>query len=210
MPNQEKDLFTPTTSTPVLEIVEENNYYPFGLQHQGYNEGMSPTGNSVGQRYRFGGKELTEALGLDTYDPPAGRAGFGARNYDAALGRWMNVDPLAEHMRRHSPYNYAFNNPVYFIDPDGMEPMDWIRNNDSGVVKWYDSRNNDGDVAIKAAAMNDRLLNPAQKLTEYVKIKYTNLAAGYFTTKGENLSDEVQILDHQDQYLTDVTSAAPS
>ena len=114
------------------EIREENNYYPFGLKHKGYNNAQ--TGKD--HKYGFGNKEEQEELGLSWID-------ITARNYDPALGRWMNVDPLAEQMRRHSPYNYAFNNPIYFIDPDGMAPAGF-----GGIVQFSKTPESD-DFDIK-------------------------------------------------------------
>lgn len=49
---------------------------------------------------------------------------YGARNYDPALGRWMNIDPLAEKFPYMSPYVYCNDNPINLVDPDGKEAMD--------------------------------------------------------------------------------------
>ncbi|KRB56427.1 hypothetical protein ASD98_11245 [Flavobacterium sp. Root186] len=145
-----------------LVIQEENNYYPFGLKQEGYNIAKNSTND--GLRYKYNGKELQdENIGgnlLNLYD-------YGARNYDPALGRWMNIDPLAETSRRFSPYTYALNNPVFFIDPDGMEAVgadgltneQWLETSrpgaDPNLAKQYKTENtNAANRKPKASANN--------------------------------------------------------
>ncbi|KFF09900.1 hypothetical protein IQ37_19730, partial [Chryseobacterium piperi] len=90
------------------EVIEESNYYPFGLKHQGYNTLL---GNSA-YTYQYNGKELQTETGMHDY---------GWRQYMSELGRWGAIDQLAEAYHSTSPYAYVSNNPINSFDPDGRE-----------------------------------------------------------------------------------------
>ncbi|CAK7076352.1 MAG: hypothetical protein BACD_03681 [Bacteroides rodentium] len=86
-------------------VEEANHYYPFG--------GVFASTGDV-QPYKYNGKKLDTEKGLNWYD-------YGARMYDAALGRFTTVDPLAEKYYPMSQYEYCGNNPILFVDKNGME-----------------------------------------------------------------------------------------
>ncbi|MEO4004940.1 DUF6443 domain-containing protein [Flavobacterium sp. CAU 1735] len=131
-----------------LVIMEENHYYPFGLKHRAYNVESytyampmdgSPGYNIpelVGEtvdnpnpyKYKYNGKELQDELGLNMYD-------YGNRNYDAAIGRFMNMDRFSEKYYHKNPYHYGANNPVIFNDIKGDSIMIYS-NQDKSYVKY--------------------------------------------------------------------------
>jgi RHS repeat-associated protein len=91
------------------EILQENHYYPFGLAMNGpWMNNPAPD-----NLYQYNGKELQPDHGLGWYD-------YGARMYMPDLGRWNGVDALAEKYVNISTYAYTANNPILFIDPNGM------------------------------------------------------------------------------------------
>ena len=92
------------------EVLASYNYYAFGMQQPGRT-----FQGSADYRFGFNGKDDDEETGWQNY---------GFRLYYPKIGKFLSVDPLADQMRRHSPYNYAFDNPIRYIDPDGMKPLD--------------------------------------------------------------------------------------
>ncbi len=92
-------------------IIQKDDYYPFGMSIAGLNFGRE---YALENKFLYNGKELQTDLDLDWYD-------YGARMYDAEIGRWNVVDPLAEEYYAWTPYHYAMNDPINAIDPNGKE-----------------------------------------------------------------------------------------
>lgn len=111
------------TSATAVDVVQRDNYYPFGNRKVvvgGYN------------KYLYNGKEIQGELG-ETYD-------YGARFYDAEVGRWSVVAPAAEIYQSYSPYNYVLNSPIGKLDPNGMwEKSDyggWSTNDPEDIAEF--------------------------------------------------------------------------
>ena len=147
------------------QVEQVNHYYAFGgLMGESTGGGAQP--------YKYNGKELDRMHGLDWYD-------YGARHYDAVLGRWMCVDPLAEKYDNVGSYIYCKNNPIAFMDmngKDGVAVIDY-ENHSIIIVGNKDFHGRSGDAAGE--------YNPANRII--------TLGEGSFTpnNKGQTLQHEI-------------------
>jgi len=133
-------------------VLQATDYYAFGLEH-------TPKAKENENRYLYNGKELQDetfagGVRLGWYD-------YGWRFYDPQIGRWHSVDPLAEKYRRWSPYNYCVNNPIRFIDPNGMVVDDYQldKNGDINLIK---KTKDDHDVLY--ASKGDRSIDRSKSI----------------------------------------------
>lgn len=120
-------VYTKDPTDGLVKILEENNYYPFGMKHKNYNisylsykkaqDGginILPVCSTcpIYYKYKYNGKELENELGKNTY-------AYGWRDYDPAIGRFNKMDRFSEKYHKLTPYGYAGNNPVLVNDIQG-------------------------------------------------------------------------------------------
>jgi RHS repeat-associated protein len=160
-----------------LSIIEESNYYPFGLKHANYNAQqfdfitsnlgfnviLASTDNND-FKHKFQGREFQDELGLNVYP-------FKYRTYDPAIGRFWSVDPVAENYAYNGVYNFAENRVIESIDLEGKE-------------SWYTQ---DGHLATKAGPYTSKA---RQQLNLYSPSEVQQAKAKAANYKGAMVSQD--------------------
>lgn len=119
---------------------------------------------SVGSvRFNRKTREIVEFREIDLTDPDA-------QPYLDTAGRWFSPDPLSEEFSSWTPYNFAFNNSIKNIDPDGRAAFDWVHNRETNQVYW----NNDA-VSQGTAGANETYLGKSGTYSA-ANGSYVNLA----------------------------------
>ena len=176
-----------------LEIVEENNYYPFGLKHKGYNNVINGTVNHYKD---FQGQELTEDLGLNVHE-------WKYRISDPAIGRFWQIDPLAEDYYHNSTYAFSENRVIDSAELEGLERIyaadgkfiDQVGNSDEIRVMQYTDSNVQSiiDTANNTELSSEERSNAVSVLNENSFHGYNNAdeAAGSFaySYNAESIAD---------------------
>jgi len=163
------------------QLLQENHYYPFGMEMEGAWTAQVGTEN----KYQYNGKELVEDFGWNWSD-------YGARGYDASVGRWWSVDPMAEAYHSLSVYHYGLNNPIANVDLFGMmssNPNDIYKEraekgearrketdeqsvespifDENGNFLGTDSEGFKGDIVIMPSAVYNKLTNNGKKTLDH-------------------------------------------
>jgi len=161
------DNFTVTTRGGVNDVIEVNAYYPFGMLMPGL--GVIASKDKY-NGYKHSAKELQREMELQWYD-------HGARMLGATVSRWWTPDPLAESFYAWSPYNYALNNPIRFIDPDGRGPFD---NLIKGLKRLTEQLKNSFSINIDVSS-TESIKDSKQKMQENAKTieKATDIIGKY-------------------------------
>jgi RHS repeat-associated protein len=124
----ETNNYRSSTKTRRNPLLEGRRAIPLAcLERRSYGEpallksGVEPSegGQMPGKKYLTNANTTKEGFTGKERDKHSGLDYFGARYYDAGIGKWLSVDPLADHYLPLSSYNYCANNPILFIDPNG-------------------------------------------------------------------------------------------